>query len=192
MAEIGKGRLIGPDAEKVTFEELMDIIETDYRVNGKKSIKRLKGAIKHLEKRFGQNRALDITTDRMKRYIVDRQDEGAANSTIRNEINVLRRAFRLAVEAETLDRVPHVPTVQVDSVREGFLTMGDVDQMVTLMGADLGPVVRFAALTGWRKAEILNLQWSSVDFDSETVRLAPGTTKNKEGREFPFDLTSGH
>jgi len=32
----------------------------------------------------------------------------------------------------------------------------------------------------------LSLGWSQVDFDAGTVRLEPGTTKNKEGRTFPF------
>ena len=46
--------------------------------------------------------------------------------------------------------------------------------------------VRFAFLTGWRRGEVLPLQWSQVDWTAGVVRLAPGTTKNKEGREFPF------
>ena len=30
------------------------------------------------------------------------------------------------------------------------------------------------------------MQWGQVDFVAGVVRLAPGTTKNEEGREFPF------
>ena len=30
-------------------------------------------------------------------------------------------------------------------------------------------------------------QWSQVDFRAGIVRLEPGTTKDKEGRGFPFD-----
>jgi integrase len=52
---------------------------------------------------------------------------------------------------------------------------------------DLRPVVTFAYLTGWRsRSEILPLEWRQVDFKSGTVRLDVGTTKNREGREFPF------
>jgi len=41
----------------------------------------------------------------------------------------------------------------------------------------------FAYLTGWRgRSEVLSLCWSNVDFNAGTVRLEPGTTKNKEGR----------
>jgi hypothetical protein len=49
------------------------------------------------------------------------------------------------------------------------------------------PAVRFAYLTGWRmKSEVLSLTWKNVDFNAGQVRLEPGTTKNKEGRTFPF------
>ena len=45
----------------------------------------------------------------------------------------------------------------------------------------------FAYLTGWRTpSEILTLEWKQVDFSAGTVRLEPGTTKNDEGRVFPF------
>ena len=44
----------------------------------------------------------------------------------------------------------------------------------------------FFFITGWRKSEVLNLQWRQVDFKAETVVLYPGPTKNDEGRVFPF------
>ena len=44
----------------------------------------------------------------------------------------------------------------------------------------------FFFIIGWRKSETLNLQWRQVDFKAETVVLDPGTTKNDEGRVFPF------
>ncbi len=55
------------------------------------------------------------------------------------------------------------------------------------MPEHLQPVIEFAYLTGWRKGEILGLTWDRVDFDAGIVRLEPGTTKNREGRVFPFD-----
>jgi len=47
--------------------------------------------------------------------------------------------------------------------------------------------VTFAYLTGWRlTSEILPLEWGQVDWTGREVRLDPGTTKNREGRSFPF------
>jgi integrase len=50
--------------------------------------------------------------------------------------------------------------------------------------------MEFAFLTGWRiKSEILPLKWGvNVDLRAGEVRLEPGTTKNDEGRVFPFSI----
>ena len=45
----------------------------------------------------------------------------------------------------------------------------------------------FAYCTGWRtRSEILPLQWKQIDWTASTMRLEPHTTKNDEGRTFPF------
>ena len=38
LGEVAKGEFIGPAAERVTFQDLAEMILTDYKVNGKKSI----------------------------------------------------------------------------------------------------------------------------------------------------------
>jgi integrase len=186
MEEMGRGQLVGPREERVTFEDLIGMIEDDYRVNGRKSLPMLGGILAHLRGYFGRRRAIDITTDRVTAYIRARQEEGAAASTIQKELAALKRSFNLAVRAGRLTTKPYIPSVKVDNVRQGFLTMADVEAVAREIGEDLAPVVRFAALTGWRKREVLSLRWRQVDFDAGTVRLEPGTTKNSEGRTFPF------
>ena len=48
-------------------------------------------------------------------------------------------------------------------------------------------MITFAYITGWRITdEVLPLEWRQVDFQAGEVRLEPGTTKNKQGRTFPF------
>jgi integrase len=44
----------------------------------------------------------------------------------------------------------------------------------------------FFYITGCRKSEGLTLKWRQIDFRNGTVLLDPGTTKNDEGRVFPF------
>jgi integrase len=39
---------------------------------------------------------------------------------------------------------------------------------------------------GGTQGEVLKLQWRHVDFEARVVRLDPHTTKNDEGRTFPF------
>ena len=47
------------------------------------------------------DRAVDITTDRIRAYIADRQGTGAANASIKRELAALKRMFTLAIQAES-------------------------------------------------------------------------------------------
>ena len=43
--------------------------------------------------------------------------------------------------------------------------------------------------TGWRVlSEVLPLEWKQVDREAQTVRLEPGTTKNREARVLPYGM----
>ena len=186
MGEMGLGTLVGPSEERLTLADLFEDIRSDYRVNERKSTKRLETALGHLEDFFGPSRALDVTTDRVRKYIVARKGDGAAAASIQKELAALKRAFNLAVKDKRLSTRPYIPSVKVSNTREGFFEPGELDKVVAELPPALRPVVRFAAFTGWRKGEILPLTWAQVDFDAGVVRLAPGSTKNDEGREFPF------
>ena len=59
--------------------------------------------------------------------------------------------------------------------------------MLEQLPAYFRPVILLGYYTGWRvRSEVLPMKWSQVDFDAGIVRLEPNTTKNDEGREFPF------
>ena len=55
-----------------------------------------------------------------------------------------------------------------------------------LAGQHVAAARVLGVVTGWRKGEVLPLQWRQVDFEAGEVRLEPDTTKNDEGRTFPF------
>lgn len=187
LGEMGTGRFIGQDAERVTFADLSQMILDDYAINGRKSLHNIKAALKHLEAYFGKEaRALDITTDRATAYIRHRQEEKAANSTVMRDVACLKRMFTLAVQAGRLATRPHIPSVDVQNVREGFFSPSEVDAIVREIREPLRPVVRFLSLTGWRKSEALGLRWAQVDFEAGEVRLTAARSKNKTGRTFPF------
>ena len=111
---------------------------------------------------------------------------GSRPSTVRNELNALRRAFKLADQAGKIERIPHFPTIKVSNVRTGFFEREEFDRVLTHLKPDLQAVCEFGYLTGWRISEILSIRWSHVDFDAGVVRLEVGTTKNDEGRVLPF------
>jgi integrase len=59
--------------------------------------------------------------------------------------------------------------------------------VVAHLPEEIRPVIQFAASTGWRIAsEVLPLEWRQVGMEAGEVRLDPHSTKNGEGRVFPF------
>lgn len=185
-AEIGQNRLAGPDAEKTTFEDLAAMFVNDYTVNGRKSLQRAQASTKRLREFFGPMRALDITADRVDTYIAIRQKARAAQATIQNELAALKRMFSLGVRAGKVFQRPYITRLEVRNTRTGFFEQAQYRDVLCRLPEYLQPLITFLYLTGWRKGEALSLQWRQVDFEVGTIRLEPGTTKNDEGRVFPF------
>jgi len=186
LAEMGAGRLIGPDAERTTLEDMKNMLLADYKLNGLRSVGRAKIAFAHLEAFFTFARVPDITSDRVAAFIRSRQEAEAAPATIRYELACLRRAFSLAIRAGKATHKPYIPSVSVDNARKGFFEPADFEAVEEQLPESLRPFVRFLYFTGWRAGEAKGLSWAGVDFEAGVVRLEPGVTKNREGREFPF------
>lgn len=178
-----------PVARPCSFEDLATLVVNDYEVNGRKTLRRLHQSLGHLRRVFGQDRAADITTDRIVAYQAARLREGAALATVRLELSALKRMFRLARRHGRLHHAPdfHCPTP--DNARQGFFEADDFRRVVERLPEHVRPAARFAYFTGWRRGEIVNLRWSQVDLTAGTVRLEPAHTKNRKGRLFPFSAS---
>lgn len=179
-----RGEFVAPT--KVTFEQLAEGLRSHYRVNELRSLARAETSIKNLSAFFADYKAVAITTNQIRRYIIERQEKGAANATVQCELSALSKMLNLAVEDARLAQRPKVPRLKIDNARQGFFEWEDLQAVVAELPAELRPPILFAYHTGWRIGEILSLTWRQVDFDAGTVRLEPGTTKNGKGRTFPF------
>ena len=184
MGQIAEGRYAGPEAERLTFDDLAAMLLTDYQVNGKKTLRETRVRVeKHLRPFFGGRKAQEITTADVQTFIAKRQEEGATNAEINRETAALKRAFNLAMQAEKITRKPHVPKLEENSPRQGFFEPWQLDALLPKLPDFLRPPITFAYWTGWRMySEVLSLTWDRVDLEAETARLYKGTTKNKDGR----------
>lgn len=193
LGEIGQGRVTGPSAERLTLGDLLGMVEDDYALNERKS----KPPLARLREHFGEDaRALDLTHDVLMRYARKRRSpvrshdgktlQGAAAATVRNEIAVLGRALTLAYRSGKLPQRPPLPTIRVENARAGFFEPDELAAVLRYLPGYLKPLVEMAYITGWRRSELLNLEWRRVDFAAGEVRLERGTTKSGEPRLFPF------
>jgi integrase len=186
--DIARGVPVTPQVNRVTIDELLADVVTDYVVNKKKSLKDLKRRINlHLLPYFGGRRASQITTADVRRYVATRQQAEAANAQINRELSALKRAFNLAMQGSKVLSRPHIPMLKERNVRTGFFEREPFEAVRAYLPAPLQAVVSFAYLTGWRvHSEVLPLQWRQIDFVAGTVTLDVGTTKNDEGRVLFF------
>jgi hypothetical protein len=100
LAAESRGEPVGPDVDRTTLDQLLAMVEADYRANGRRSLNRVQAAAKHLRNFFaGERKAREIAPDRITAYAAQRLDEGAKRSTVNYEMAMLRRGFRLGVRA---------------------------------------------------------------------------------------------
>ena len=187
LSEIAGGRLIGPDVERRTYDDLRAMLLNDYKINARKSLERVEDAVGHLDGMFAGMRALDVTADKILVYMAARQAEKAANATINRELSALKRMFRLGQRAGLIVQPPHIPALDEHNIRQGFFELPEARAVFAHLPADLVAPFEVAYITGWRmKSEILTRQKGHLDLHAGWLRLEPGETKNRKGRMFPL------
>jgi integrase len=208
LGDVARGVVVTPEVGRLTFDDAARAVLDDFRANGKRSLDVVERRIeKHLAPYFGGRRMAGISAADVVAYVAKRQadvvvtrrahvEDGVevpavtrpvSNGEVNRELQVLKRAFNLAVEQGRLISRPTIKMLREDNVRTGFF---EPEQLASVLGhlpEPIQPVIRFAAVTGWRvPSEVLPLQWRNVDLAAGEVRLDPGATKNREGRTFPL------
>src|SRR5579885_1176653 len=186
IGEVANGQLIGPSEERLGFDDLANMLITDYEINGKRSVDSVRLSIRHLREFFGLYRAIDITPDRISAYVRARQEEDAANGSINRELAALKRAFTLATRAGKLNSAPYIRLLEENNSRCGFLDHGSFLALRDGLPAHLKDPVTFLYLSGWRVSEMRTLEWRDVDLSGRELCLRPEVSKNKDGRPLPL------
>lgn len=188
LSAIDRGTPTGARPSQMMFTDLVKLIETDYAINKRKSVKRMGLAVSHLRETFDGLSVPQITPQRFREYIRKRQAEGAAASTIMAERAALSRMFSLAIADGRLPHQPRFPTVKVSNVRQEIVTDADIPAILAELPADIRDAIHFGALTGWRiLSEVLPLTWSQVNTEGGVIRWEVGATKNEAGRVLAYD-----
>jgi integrase len=182
-----KGRITKSMEHKVLFSELAALVEKDYELNAYRSSVDIELRHRlHILPYFGKMKATRVSESDIDNYILQRRDEKASNATINRELVTIKRAFNLGMQKRIVSDRPHISMLEEDNVRQGFFEREQYNSIRKHLPEWVQSVTDFAYVTGWRKSEILGLQWRQVDFEAGNVRLEPGTTKNREARQFPF------
>ncbi len=189
LNEITNGTFAGPEMERTRVEQLAEDFLRDYRINGRKTYGHAEARWRrHLQPFFGVLRAMDVSSALIASYVDARMQEGAENATVNRELAALKRMFRLGYYSTPpkVFRMPAFPRLQENNVRKGFLEDGQYRRLVEGSELWFRALVECGRTYGWRVGELLHMQVSQVDLAERVIRLEPGTTKNRDGREAPM------
>ncbi len=172
----------------VRVDELISDLFARYREEQQKSIDTAEQRWRlHLKPFFTRRKAGDLSTDMVRRYIAQRQSQGAAPASCNRELAILKRALNLALESTPpkIRVVPFIPMFREDNTRTGFLADADQARLArecATKGLWLRTAFAIGVTYGWRLSEILGLRVRQVDLADRSVRLEVGSTKNNHGR----------
>jgi integrase len=183
-AELGGGKkMITPQQQRITVSELLDNLETDYRLRGKCS-PQFKSHLAHIRNHFGEWRAIEVTAAFVDTYIEGRKAAGAKPASINRSTQVFGQAFKLAVERGQLTSAPKLRHLPERNARQGFFSGMEFHSVLSNLPEYLRDFTRFGYLTGWRSGEIKSLSWS--DLDGDTIKLRAENSKNGRARTVPL------
>jgi integrase len=182
--EIAEGKLPGIYFDEIEFDDLAQDFITDYQMNKKHNLKGAQRSVEYLKTVFGGKKAIDVTTDKIKEYTKKRIEEGLSYASINRELSALKRIFHLAAQntPPKVNFIPFIPMLKESNIRTGFFEHEQYLAIKNALPDYMRPIITFGYHTGWRKSEVLKLEWPRVDLRERIVRLNPGETKNEEGR----------
>lgn len=204
-AEIMRGNLgILNNKPKATLKDAINLY-LEYSETNKKSYKSDIVNTRIILNYFG-NVALDeITPARIEDFKRDvKKETGNKNATINRYLQALSKMLNIAVTNEMLNKNPmwSVKKLQENNYKTRVLSedeekrlFEEIERGYEVVGREHKPKIIYPYLhlkniiicalqTGMRKAEILNLKWSNIDFEYEIIELL--ITKSGKARKIPI------
>jgi len=140
---------------------------------------------------FGEKWLDEITELGVLAYVRKREEAGAKNNTINNELIVLQKTLNLAKRGryKTDDLIKWGNCKKAQEFRERVLSVEEQDKLIPELAEHLRPIVICALNTGMRRGEILSLKWRNI-VNNEII-IEAQNTKTKKQRRIPINRTLG-
>ncbi len=184
LAEVETGRYVGPAGDRLTVGGLLDDYLAHLEMKGAKGTAQTRCHLVAIRERFGTDRAVDVSTQRIREHIAARLAAGATPATVNRGLQAVRAALNLARKEGRFQAVPYFPLLRERNTRRGFFERAEHEAIRAKLPDPHRDVAEFGYRTGWRLGEILQLAWADVDGEAGCVYLAE--SKNDDPRTFPL------
>lgn len=151
---------------------------------------RHKQAFVHLADKRGKDFPVkSIWIPHIKQYQIERQNEGAAASTINKERAALSRMFQVLIELRYLDVNPVrlvKPLSEKNAKRQVYISRDDFQRILEVLPDWYKRIAQTAYYTGMRRGEVLGLTWKRVNLKSRMILLGPHDVKERNWKRVPI------
>ena len=187
---LGLKAFVGPKQDRLIVGDLLDALESDFRVRGLKSLTKTIGHLRIVRAALGDLRAVDVSAETVNRYIERQLAEGRSPATVNRRTTLLGESFPLAVRRRQLSSMPEIPKLREDNARQGFFTSQDFFAVLSNLGnQDIADFMEWFFWTGMRPGEIRSLTWQAFDRETWTLRLHAKDAKTGHGRVIPLEAS---
>ena len=169
--------------KKITFPEFANRWLQDYATVQVKpsTLEGYRGILRSsLLPYFGDVALSSITTSQIQRYVAIRLAEGKAPATVQKALVLLKGMLKQAIEWDFLKINPALPVKppKRQMVEMDFLTPEEVNLFFGAIEPKWKVFFLTLILTGMRLGELRALQWSDIDWNSETIRVRRNVWRN--------------
>lgn len=147
----------------------------------------------HILPAFGHLYMDEFTPQHLMKFISEHR-KTHANGSVNRVVIILRYIFNLALRWNVAgiksNPTANVPLLEEHVHKERFLTTEETQALMTAIKASdnkmLQYIIPMLIMTGARKREVLDLQWSDLDLEQRQWRLAEANNKSKKVRHIPL------
>lgn len=145
--------------------DLVELAQRDYEVDGRSFARVAAFQTSKLIEQIGSCPAKRLTFEVIEDYKRARIAQGRARCTVNNELTVLKKGLRIAVDAKLLKPrdVPVIRLLRRGRPRTGFLHVQDFYRIADELRPDVRDICEFAYWSGWRRGECFGLTWDRTN-----------------------------
>lgn len=196
------------ESSKMTFGDLARYFEDKYlvepvyvdgrKISGRRSYKVQKIFLRYLKEYFNDFRLRAITYGEIEKYKLQRLSTKTTTgkqrtiTSVNRELQVLRRMLNIALRENWIARNPFnagdtLINIADEKKRKRVLSLEEEERLLAVCNdrirEHLKPIIIAALDTGFRRGELLKLEWQDIDFEKRIITVRAFNTKTLTERK---------